>query len=118
MAKIAIILLRGLVGVKYDIKSTLTSLRLLKKHACTIREDSPELRGMLQKAQDFITYGEISESTLKSLNEKRKPTEKGIDSLAPQVGGFERKGIKKPFGLGGALGDRKEEINTLLVKMI
>jgi large subunit ribosomal protein L30 len=32
--------------------------------------------------------------------------------------GFERKGIKVPFSLGGALGYRKENINDLLKRMI
>lgn len=32
--------------------------------------------------------------------------------------GFERKGIKKPYSLGGVLGYRKEKINELLRKMI
>ncbi len=118
MVKIAIILLRGLMGITHDIKDTLRSLRLGKKHACVIIEDSPSLRGMLKKIQDFVTYGEVSDETITTLNQKRTPTEKGVYFLAPPRGGFERKGIKKPFGIGGALGDRKENINTLLSKMM
>lgn len=38
--------------------------------------------------------------------------------LNPPVHGFERKGIKKPFGMGGALGYRKEKINDMLIRMI
>jgi large subunit ribosomal protein L30 len=38
--------------------------------------------------------------------------------LCPPVHGFERKGIKKPFSLGGVLGYRKEKINDLLRKMM
>lgn len=38
--------------------------------------------------------------------------------LKPPTGGFEKKGIKTPFSLGGALGYRKEKINELIKKMI
>lgn len=38
--------------------------------------------------------------------------------LKPPVKGFERKGIKKPFSLGGALGYRKEKINDLIKRML
>ena len=38
--------------------------------------------------------------------------------LQPPRGGFERRGIKHPFSVGGALGYRKEKINELLKKML
>lgn len=38
--------------------------------------------------------------------------------LSPPLGGFERKGIKKPYSLGGVLGYRKEKINDLLKRML
>jgi large subunit ribosomal protein L30 len=38
--------------------------------------------------------------------------------LCPPRHGFERKGIKKPFSLGGVLGYRKEKINDLLKRMM
>lgn len=38
--------------------------------------------------------------------------------LKPPKKGYERKGIKKPYSLGGALGYRGEKINELLNKMI
>ena len=34
--KLALILIRGLLGVRKDIKTTLYSLRLRKKHACVV----------------------------------------------------------------------------------
>lgn len=120
MSKVAVILLRGLVGIRGDIKDTLAFMNLRKKHACAILEDSPNVRGMLKKVQDFVTYGEVTEETLKALAAKRKPVsdKKQVYFLAPPVGGFERKGIKKPYTVGGALGDRKAGINDLIVKMM
>lgn len=38
--------------------------------------------------------------------------------LMPPKFGFERKGTKKPFSLGGVLGYRKEKINELINRMI
>jgi len=118
MSKLAAILIRGLVGVRFDIKDTLFSLNLRKKHACVILDDTPVVRGMLSKVQDFVTFGTISDDVLKELNSKRSPNDKNVYFLAPPVGGFERKGIKKSFIVGGALGDRKEAINDLLKKMM
>ena len=43
---------------------------------------------------------------------------KPIFRLNPPKKGFEREGIKKPYTLGGALGDRKEKIKDLIVRMI
>ena len=118
MSKIAIILIRGLVGVRHDIKGALTSLNLRKKHACIILEDSPTLRGVLRKTQDMVTFGEVTDETIALLNEKRKPLAKGVYLLHPPRGGFERKGIKKSFVVGGALGNRKDAMNDLLKKML
>ena len=38
--------------------------------------------------------------------------------LHPPRGGFEKKGTKKPYSIGGVLGYRKEKINELIQKMI
>ena len=38
--------------------------------------------------------------------------------LHPPAGGFERKGIKQPFTKGGVLGNRKESMKDLLIKML
>lgn len=118
MSKIAVILIRGLVGVRVDIKDALFSLNLRKKHACAIVEDTPVVRGALKKVQDFTTFGIVSDEVLTELNTKRKANEKNVYFLAPPVGGFERKGIKKSFIVGGALGDRGDKINDLLKKMM
>jgi|SRR3989344_1355707 len=38
--------------------------------------------------------------------------------LKPPLKGFERKGIKVPFSMGGVLGYRKEKINDLILRML
>lgn len=55
-----------------------------------------------------------------SFNKELKdiPGMKPYFRLKPPVHGFERKGTKVPFSLGGALGYRKEKINDLIKRMI
>lgn len=116
--KIAAIRIRGLVKVNSEIKSTLRMMNLDKKHTCTILESNDSTLGMLRKAKDYIAYGVVSEDSIKLLEEKRKSKKENIYHLHPPKGGFERGGIKKAFTSGGALGDRGEKINELIVKMI
>jgi large subunit ribosomal protein L30 len=49
---------------------------------------------------------------------KDLPGLKTFFRLHPPVGGFETKGTKKPFSIGGVLGYRKDKINELIIKMI
>jgi len=123
--KLAVVMIRGLVGIKFDIKKTLEMLRLRKKNVCVVIDDTPSNRGMLIKAKDYITWGEIDDATYKSLLEKRGKKDpkdpkkmKPFFNLSPPRKGFERKGVKKPFSVGGALGNRKEKINDLIMRMI
>lgn len=140
--KIAVILVRGLVGVKTPIKDTLKMLRLNNKNNCVVIDDSPINRGMLKKVKDYITWGEITQETFEELVEKRGEEYKGVEKdnkekikynkffkhndknykkyfrLNPPKKGFGRKGIKIPFKVGGALGDRKEKINEIIQRML
>ncbi len=43
---------------------------------------------------------------------------KKVFRLSPPRKGFERKGIKQPYSMGGSLGYRKDAINELLVRML
>jgi large subunit ribosomal protein L30 len=123
--KIAVIRIRGTTGVKSKIARTLVILHLFKRNTCTVIEDRPEMVGMLQVVKDFVTWGEIDDETYKLLAEKRGEKDpKDEKSIKPffrlnsPSKGFERKGIKVPFSLGGALGNRKEKINNLIKRMI
>jgi len=122
MTKLAIIRIRGTDDVKGEIEDTMRMLKLHKKMTCSIYPKTDALMGMLEKIKDYVTYGEIDEDTYKLLVEKRgiKKEDKLVNyfHLAPPRGGFERKGIKTPFSMKGALGYRKEKINILIKKMI
>lgn len=122
MANIAIIRIRGTNDVKKEIESTMRMLKLHKKHTCSVYPKTESLIGMLDKCKDYVTYGEIDEETYKMLVDKRGIKKDGKTEnyfhLQPPKGGFERKGIKTPFSMKGALGNRKDKINALIKKMI
>jgi len=63
----------------------------------------------IDKVVDDIYSGK---KTIKELNIKP------VFRLKPPSKGYDRKGIKKTYVEGGALGYRKEEINKLLKKML
>jgi large subunit ribosomal protein L30 len=115
MNKLAIIRIKGPLRVPSGVEDTMKMLNLNKKFACTIIEDNPSVKGMIKKVEHLITWGDINDETIKLL-EKRKRG-KGF-ALHPPRGGFERKGIKMPFKLGGAYGYRAEKINDLIKRML
>ena len=151
----AVVRVRGSVGVRGDIADTLKMLRLHRVNHCVVVPNTETYKGMLNKAKDYITYGEIDKDTLvklilkrgrlpgnKRLNEEKikelmdlsveelaekivndeillKNTPlKPVFRLHPPRKGYDKAGIKKPFSVGGALGYRGSEINTLLEKMM
>ncbi|MFH1771048.1 MAG: uL30 family ribosomal protein [archaeon] len=123
--KVAVVLIRGLVGITKTIKDTLFMLRLRKKHTCVVLENNAANQGMIRKVKDYVAYGEIDEATTKELISKRgkkNPAKEGrtkpFFELHPPRGGFERKGTKKSFKQGGALGYRGKKMNDLIKRML
>ncbi len=112
---IAAIRVRGVIGTEKSIEDTLRMLQLYRKNYCVILKEEPHFRGMLLKAKDFITWGELDDETEKLLQKK---SSKAYYRLNNPRKGFGRKGIKMPFIKGGALGDRKEKINDLIKRMM
>jgi len=64
---------------------------------------------MDQFAEQFIAY----KKEIKDI-----PGLKSFFRLKPPVHGFENKGTKKPYSMGGALGYRKNDINELIKRML
>ena len=141
--RVAIIRVRGLTGVKFDIDATLDKLRLTKRNCCVVVPKNEGYLGMIMKAKDYVTWGEIDDNTYKSLLDKRQDEFKGAASdikgkvqhgnkfieingkkikkvfrLNSPRKGYGRKGIKYAFGIGGALGYRGGKINDLIMRMI
>lgn len=68
---VAVIRLRGPVGVNYKIEDTLKMLRLHKVNHATVIPWVPTVKGMLQKVKDYVSYGPISPALLETLLTKR-----------------------------------------------
>jgi len=69
--KIAVVRIRGLTGVMHDIDDDLRKLMLYKKNYCVIVSKTAAYVGMVKKAKDYVTWGEIDEKTYNDLIEKR-----------------------------------------------
>ncbi len=69
--RLGVIRIRGTVNVRKEIADTLNMLRLRRPNWCVIVDDRPSYRGMLQKAKDYITWGEVTSETLSLLLRKR-----------------------------------------------
>ena len=138
---LAVVRVRGSVGVKGDIKSTLRMLHLEKKNRCIVIPETPQYLGMVEKAKDYVTWGPVSGEILAELLKKRARTEKNekltdVKGVLKKVneGKIKEAGIKPYFRLSppskgfkgsikqhypkGALGDRGDRINELLKRMI
>lgn len=68
---IAAIRVRGTTGVKGEVADTMKMLRLNRINHAVILDENPSYQGMLQKAKDYITWGEINEDTLTKVISKR-----------------------------------------------
>ena len=123
---IAVIRVRGRIRLSKATADTLDMLGLYKNNYGVIINNNPSNMGMIKKVKDYITWGVLDEDTKKILISKTEKTKdkKGNEKLKkfvrlnPPKKGYGRKGIKKPFSLGGALGDRKEKINALIQRML
>ena len=68
---IAVVQVRGLVGVKASVRDTLRMLGLNRVNQCVLVKNSQSLQGMLLKVKDYATYGPVSEEVIKELISKR-----------------------------------------------
>src|SRR3989344_4467328 len=140
--RLAAIRVRGLTEIRTKIEDNLRMLRMYKKNYCCVVPNTPIYVGMLKRAKDYITWGEIDDETFNMLVEKRGEESNSRESdskgkikyndfvvinnkkikkyfrLNPPRKGFGRKGIKHPYQSGGALGYRGEAINDLIKRMV
>ena len=68
---LAVIRVRGVSDVFREIKETLKMLHLSKNCHATLMDDRPSYLGMLRKAQNCVTWGEVSLENIVILLEKR-----------------------------------------------
>lgn len=67
----AAIRVRGKVNVNPDIRKTLELLNLTRVNHCVLIDETPSMKGMLNTAKDYITWGEIDKETLEKLIAER-----------------------------------------------
>lgn len=62
-----VIRIRGNINVRRTIKDTMKMLRLNRINHCIIIPETNEYKGMLKKAKDYITWGEVEPELLNEL---------------------------------------------------
>lgn len=123
---LAVVRIRGEVNLNEPVDRTLKMLNLYRRNTCVVVPSSPSVIGMINKVDLAVTWGEIDDATRKELESKRgefemvdgKKALKPFFRLHPPRKGFERKGTKKSFSAGGALGYRGAKINDLIKRML
>ena len=137
---ICIIRSRGETKIDGHVKETFDRLRLRRKYSCIVINPNKEQTGMIKKLEDFVAFGEISKDILEKLIDARGQRinkEKKVDSkkaaeelekgkkyenlnlkpffrLHPPRGGIKSK-VHFPKGV---LGNNKEKINELVLRML
>ncbi|MBN1502037.1 50S ribosomal protein L30 [Candidatus Woesearchaeota archaeon] len=140
--RLAAVRVRGDIKARRDIKETMRLLNLFAQNHCVVVDNNSSNNGMLNKVKDYITWGELEPELYIELIKKRGERYKGLLEdkkgkvkynrfiiynkikykkyfrLNPPKGGYERKGVKKSYAQGGALGYRGKEINKLIERML
>lgn len=70
-ACIAVVRVRGSVGASPDARTTLENLRLTRNCHITLLDNRPSSLGMLKRAKNLVTWGEITEENIFRLLEKK-----------------------------------------------
>jgi large subunit ribosomal protein L30 len=113
---IAAVKVRGNVDVPQPVKDTMTNLGLKNRNQIVFYEDSDSVRGMMNKAKDYITYGEVSEEVIEKVKERYEKVESGkVISARPPSKGF--RDTRRGFNQGGSLGERKS-LDSLIERMV
>jgi len=69
----AVVRVRGTVNIRPDTKKTLQLLNLTRANHCVLLEEKNSIKGMLQVAKDYVTWGEIDKNILfKLINSRGK----------------------------------------------
>jgi large subunit ribosomal protein L30 len=138
----AVIRVRGNISVIPKIRKTFEFLNLNTVNSMSIWPENKQTLKMIKLVENHATFGIIDDATVKELVEKKGKALKGeLDAekavkgllegkrakevnlkncfkMSPPKQGYDRKGIKKPYSLGGALGNRKEKINEIIKRMM
>ncbi|MBI4416522.1 MAG: 50S ribosomal protein L30 [Euryarchaeota archaeon] len=67
----AVVRIRGQVNLNGEIRDTMRYLRLTRANHCVLLPQNPTVEGMLRRAKDYVTWGEIEPSVVRTLLAKR-----------------------------------------------
>ncbi len=79
-----VIRVRGTIHARHDIVETLRLLHLTRPNHATVVPEAETFRGMLNKVQGYVTWGEAEPETVELLLKNRGETENG-DRLSEAV---------------------------------
>ena len=71
MQRIAVVRIRGQIGLSKKVKDTLKMMNLYRRNSCSILKNIPSQLGMLNFVKDYVTWGEIDEKTFNALLKNR-----------------------------------------------
>lgn len=137
---ICIIRIRGDTKVDRDIRDTFDRLRLRRKYSCIVINPNKEQTGMIRKLEDFTAFGEIKKDVFEKLidvrgqkiNKSKKVDSKKVIEDLEKGKKYEDLNLKPFFRLHpprggikskihfprGVLGNNKEKINELVLRML
>ena len=83
----AVVRIRGHVTQRPEVKDTLGYLRLHRTNHCVFLPKTPDTDGMLQRAKDYVTWGEVDPTVAAMLlvRRARLPGRKRIDDAYVKV---------------------------------
>ena len=74
VAVLAVVRIRGHIKVDVRIEDTMRMLRLTRVNHCVVVQGTRQNQGMITRAKDYITWGEIDQETLSNLIFKKGRT--------------------------------------------
>ena len=88
---IALVRIKGTVGVRGPVKDTFKMLRLKTPYSCVVVTEGPSYMGMIDKVKDYSTFGKIDYETFLEMLKKRGRLEnkKRLDDKTVKETGYE-----------------------------
>jgi large subunit ribosomal protein L30 len=68
---IAVVRVRGTISAQREARETLMMLRLDHTNHAVLIDDRPSYKGMLQRVNSYVTWGEVTKETVIAMLEKR-----------------------------------------------
>lgn len=72
MSQLKVTQVRSAIGRPKDQKATVRRLGLHRLHDSVVKEDRPEIRGMIAKVRHLVTVEEVSEEATRTRTRTRK----------------------------------------------